>query len=103
MLRGGACAAAVSGRGLTPRRTRNPLADRRASPSQLRRTSMEILDKIRERKARTGVIGLGYVGLPLAIEFAHAGFHAVGIDVDKRKVDAINGGQSYIVDTSNEE
>ena len=64
---------------------------------------MEILDKIRERKARTGVIGLGYVGLPLAIEFAHAGFHAVGIDVDKRKVDAINAGQSYIVDTSNEE
>ncbi len=64
---------------------------------------MEILDKIRERKARTGVIGLGYVGLPLAIEFAHAGFNAVGIDVDARKVDAINGGQSYIVDTSSEE
>ena len=64
---------------------------------------MEILDKIRERKARTGVIGLGYVGLPLAIEFAHAGFHAVGIDVDQRKVDAINGGTSYIVDTGSEE
>jgi UDP-N-acetyl-D-glucosamine dehydrogenase len=64
---------------------------------------MEILDKIRERKARTGVIGLGYVGLPLAIEFAHAGFHAVGIDVDQRKVDAVNAGQSYIVDTGNEE
>jgi UDP-N-acetyl-D-glucosamine dehydrogenase len=64
---------------------------------------MEILDKIRERKARTGVIGLGYVGLPLAIEFAHAGFHAVGIDVDQRKVDAVNAGQSYIVDTANEE
>ena len=64
---------------------------------------MEILDKIRERKARTGVIGLGYVGLPLAIEFARAGFHAVGIDVDKRKVDAINAGTSYIVDTSSEE
>ena len=64
---------------------------------------MEILDKIRERKARTGVIGLGYVGLPLAIEFAHAGFNAVGIDVDTRKVDAINNGQSYIVDTSSEE
>src|SRR6185369_17469046 len=41
--------------------------------------------------------------LPLAIEFAHAGFNAVGIDVDKRKVDAVNGGQSYIVDTSSEE
>ena len=64
---------------------------------------MELLDKIRSRKARTGVIGLGYVGLPLAIEFAHAGFRAVGIDVDQRKVDAVNGGQSYIVDTASEE
>jgi UDP-N-acetyl-D-glucosamine dehydrogenase len=64
---------------------------------------MELLDKIRSRKARTGVIGLGYVGLPLAIEFAHAGFRAVGIDVDQRKVDAVNGGTSYIVDTADEE
>ncbi len=64
---------------------------------------MELLDKIRSRKARTGVIGLGYVGLPLAIEFAHAGFRAIGIDVDQRKVDAINGGTSYIVDTASEE
>jgi len=64
---------------------------------------MELLDKIRSRKARTGVIGLGYVGLPLAIEFAHAGFRAVGIDVDQRKVDAVNGGKSYIVDTADEE
>ena len=64
---------------------------------------MELLDKIRSRKARTGVIGLGYVGLPLAIEFAHAGFRAVGIDVDQRKVEAINAGQSYIVDTAAEE
>ena len=64
---------------------------------------MELLDKIRSRKARTGVIGLGYVGLPLAIEFAHAGFRAVGIDVDQRKVDAVNGGTSYIVDTASEE
>ena len=53
---------------------------------------MELLDKIRSRKARTGVIGLGYVGLPLAIEFAHAGFKAIGIDVDQRKVDSVNGG-----------
>ncbi|MCC6767248.1 MAG: nucleotide sugar dehydrogenase [Deltaproteobacteria bacterium] len=64
---------------------------------------MELLDKIRGRKARTGVIGLGYVGLPLAIEFARAGFRAVGIDVDQRKVDAVNAGKSYIVDTADEE
>jgi len=64
---------------------------------------MDLLDKIRSRKARTGVIGLGYVGLPLAIEFAHAGFQAIGIDVDQRKVDAVNAGTSYIVDTASEE
>jgi UDP-N-acetyl-D-glucosamine dehydrogenase len=64
---------------------------------------MELLDKIREHRARPGVIGLGYVGLPLAVEFARAGFHAVGIDVDQHKVDAVNAGTSYIVDTSSEE
>ena len=64
---------------------------------------MDLLDKIRSRKARTGVIGLGYVGLPLANEFAHAGFQAIGIDVDQRKVDAVNAGTSYIVDTASEE
>ena len=64
---------------------------------------MELLDKIREHRARPGVIGLGYVGLPLAVEFARAGFHTVGIDVDQHKVDAINAGTSYIVDTSSEE
>ncbi len=64
---------------------------------------MELLDKIRSRKAKTGVIGLGYVGLPLAIEFARAGFHAIGIDVDQRKVDAVNAGTSYIVDTASED
>jgi len=64
---------------------------------------MEILDRLRERKAQTGVIGLGYVGLPLAVEFARAGFHAVGIDLDQRKVDAINAGQSYIGDIASED
>jgi UDP-N-acetyl-D-glucosamine dehydrogenase len=64
---------------------------------------MELLDRIRSRKACTGVIGLGYVGLPLAIEFAHAGFRAIGIDIDQRKVDAVNAGTSYIVDTASEE
>jgi UDP-N-acetyl-D-glucosamine dehydrogenase len=64
---------------------------------------MEILDKIRDHKAQTGVIGLGYVGLPLAVEFARAGFRAVGIDLDQRKVDAINAGQSYIGDVEEQE
>ena len=42
--------------------------------------------KIRSRAARTGVVGLGYVGLPLAVELGKAGFHATGIDLDARKV-----------------
>lgn len=57
-----------------------------------------LFTKLTSRTARTGVVGLGYVGLPLAIEFGHAGFSVVGIDVDKRKCDAINGGESYIPD-----
>jgi len=57
-------------------------------------------DKIRSRKARTGVVGLGYVGLPLAVELAKAGFHATGIDLDARKVQLINNGQSYIPDVA---
>ena len=47
-------------------------------------------EKIRDRKARIGVIGLGYVGLPLAVEFARCGFDVTGFDVDGSKVDAIN-------------
>jgi UDP-N-acetyl-D-glucosamine dehydrogenase len=64
-------------------------------------SSYDILHrKIDSRAARVGVIGLGYVGLPLAIEFARAGFHVTGIDLDARKVDAINRGESYIQDVS---
>ena len=59
---------------------------------------MDLLDKIANRKARMGVIGLGYVGLPLAVEFAAAGFEVWGIDLQAGKVDAINRGESYIPD-----
>src|SRR5919202_1014062 len=52
------------------------------------------------REARVGVIGLGYVGLPLAAEFARRGFPAVGFEVDANKADAINRGESYIADVS---
>ena len=51
-----------------------------------------LLNKIKTRRARTGVVGLGYVGLPLAVELAKAGFHATGIDLDARKIAAIDGG-----------
>ena len=55
-------------------------------------------EKIRGRKARVGVVGLGYVGLPLAVEFASIGFEVVGIDVQQSKVDQLNAGESYIQD-----
>jgi UDP-N-acetyl-D-glucosamine dehydrogenase len=58
--------------------------------------------KIRNKSARIGIVGLGYVGLPLAVEFAQAGFRVVGIDVDDRKVRKINAGQSHIEDVSTE-
>ena len=57
-----------------------------------------LLQKINARSATLAVVGLGYVGLPLAVEFARAGLRVVGIDVDARKVDAIQRGESYIPD-----
>jgi UDP-N-acetyl-D-glucosamine dehydrogenase len=55
-------------------------------------------DKIRTRTARVGIVGLGYVGLPLAVEFAKAGFQVTGIDVQPDKVAKLNAGESYVQD-----
>lgn len=60
-------------------------------------------DKIRRKKATVAVIGLGYVGLPLAVEFAKKGFKALGVDLDRRKIRSINRGDSYILDIPSEE
>ena len=57
-----------------------------------------LLDRIRSKQARVGIIGLGYVGLPLAVEFAIIGFDVTGFDVDAEKVDQIRAGRSYIPD-----
>jgi UDP-N-acetyl-D-glucosamine dehydrogenase len=57
-----------------------------------------LTQKIKSHQAQVGVVGLGYVGLPLVVEFAHAGFTVTGIDLDQRKVDMINRGESYIQD-----
>ena len=57
-----------------------------------------LLDKIQQRQVRLAVVGLGYVGLPLAVEFAQAGLTVVGIDVDANKTAAIMRGESYIPD-----
>lgn len=58
----------------------------------------QLLDRLNNRTAKIGVIGLGYVGLPLAVEFARVGYHVVGVDVIKEKVDKLNAGVSYIPD-----
>ena len=62
-----------------------------------------LTEKIQTRSARVGVVGLGYVGLPLAVEFAKAGFSVTGIDLEQSKVDRINSGQSYIQDVPEED
>src|ERR1700730_3930098 len=67
-------------------------------------TAAEILaEKITNRTARVGIIGLGYVGLPLAVEFAKAGFTVIGIDVQESKVAKLNAGESYVQDVPNQE
>jgi nucleotide sugar dehydrogenase len=64
--------------------------------------SGELLSKIIERRATIGVIGLGYVGLPLAVEFGRGGFRVTGFDLDEPRIEKINSGQSYIPDISTE-
>lgn len=63
----------------------------------------KLKSKIINKEANIGVIGLGYVGLPLAVEFAKAGFNATGFDTDKNKVLRIKKGVSYILDVPSEE
>ena len=62
----------------------------------------EIINLIKDARARVGVIGLGYVGLPLATEFAAGGFRATGFEVDENKVAEINAGRSYIGDVGSD-
>jgi UDP-N-acetyl-D-glucosamine dehydrogenase len=57
---------------------------------------MELLEKIKNKKAKIGIIGLGYVGLPLGLEFALKGFDVLGFDVDERKIPLLKEGKTYI-------
>jgi len=57
-----------------------------------------LAEKIRAHSARVGIVGLGYVGLPLAVEFAKAGFPVTGIDISAEKVHRVNAGDSYVGD-----
>src|SRR5882757_4112162 len=63
-------------------------------------TKQVIIERLTEKRARIGVIGLGYVGLPLAVEFAQRGFRSTGFEVDHKKIGEINSGRSYIGDVS---
>ncbi len=64
-------------------------------------TTARILEeKIASRRARVGIVGLGYVGLPLAVEFAKAGFTVTGIDLNAAKTERVNAGESYVGDIS---
>ncbi len=58
----------------------------------------QLLERIQTKTARLGIVGLGYVGLPLAVEFARAGLRVVGVDLDSAKIDALQRGESYIGD-----
>ena len=62
----------------------------------------DLIKKLKDKEARVAVLGLGYVGLPLAVVFAEAGFHVTGIDPDSRKVDSLRNGISYIPDVKTE-
>ena len=63
----------------------------------------ELERRIKTKQARFGVIGLGYVGLPLALTLNEAGFDVTGIDIDTNRVDAIVAGRSYITDINDKE
>jgi UDP-N-acetyl-D-glucosamine dehydrogenase len=58
--------------------------------------------KLKDKNAKVAILGLGYVGLPLAVVFGEAGFHVTGVDPDQRKIDALAEGKSYIPDVKTE-
>ena len=62
----------------------------------------DLVKKLKDKTARVAILGLGYVGLPLAVVFGEAGFHVTGVDPDKRKVDTLKKGESYIPDVKTE-
>jgi len=65
-------------------------------------TKDDLTKKLRDKTAKIAILGLGYVGLPLAVVFGEAGFHVTGVDPDKRKVDSLAKGISYIPDVKTE-
>src|SRR5688572_10060075 len=66
-------------------------------------TDAQLIDRIGNRQARLAVVGQGYVGLPLAVEFARAGFAVTGIDTDLDRVTALNAARPYSPDVAGED
>jgi UDP-N-acetyl-D-glucosamine dehydrogenase len=77
---------------------RTHMARKVDSAKRIPETAQALVRKLRSGKARVGVIGLGYVGLPLVEAFGHAGYSVVGIDTDPRKIESLRKGKSYIED-----
>ena len=75
-------------------------ADKSVSLSPL---GEELANKIRLKSNVVGVVGLGYVGLPIALEYAKKGIRTLGVDVSKDKVDLLQGGKNYIEDLQDDE
>ncbi|HMI84017.1 MAG TPA: NAD(P)-binding domain-containing protein, partial [Polyangiaceae bacterium] len=64
---------------------------------------VDAITKINDKSARIVVIGIGYVGLPLVVEFARAGYRVIGYDKDPAKVQLLNSGESYIGDIASQD
>jgi UDP-N-acetyl-D-glucosamine dehydrogenase len=79
------------------------LYDRHMTTAATETTASILEEKIASRRARVGIVGLGYVGLPLAVEFAKAGFSVTGIDLHVGKIDRVNAGDSYVGDIASAE
>ncbi len=62
-----------------------------------------LINRFKDKSAKISILGLGYVGLPLAVVFAEAGFHVIGVDPDPKKISAIQNGESYILDVPDEQ
>lgn len=82
---------------------RNPDVREPPQPSSLEGEAAErLFDRLERQEATIGIVGLGYVGLPLAVEYAGAGFDTIGIDRDEERIECLAGGESYIDDVADE-
>ena len=89
--------------GLSGLRSRHRREGSSWAAAQHQRSMGSLQEKIDGRTATVAVVGLGYVGLPLAVGFARAGFRVIGLDIDKNKIDSLKNGQSYIGDVTDQD